>query len=96
MIHIFIWVIFLKVLGIIAIVWLALGAFVLLVLHLKSHRLIRSIILNALLGFVAIAIINITQKFTGVFVPLNWYTIGGSGIFGLPCVCGVVLLQIFI
>lgn len=85
-----------KVLGIIAIVWLSLCAFVLLVLHIKSHKMIKSIFLNALLGFAAIFAINLTQKFTGVFIPVNWWTVGGSGIFGLPCVCGIVLLQMLI
>ncbi|MBE6810462.1 MAG: hypothetical protein E7521_05355 [Ruminococcaceae bacterium] len=83
-----------KTLGIIAIIWLSMCAFALLILHIKSHKLIKSIMLNALLGFAAIAIINLTQNFTGVFVPVNWWTVVGSGIFGLPCVCGVVLLQI--
>ncbi|MBR3968726.1 MAG: pro-sigmaK processing inhibitor BofA family protein [Clostridia bacterium] len=85
-----------KTLGIIAIIWLSICAFVLLILHIKSHKFLKSIFLNAILGFTAIAVINLTQKFTGVFVPLNWWTVGGSGIFGLPCVCGVVLLQILI
>ena len=48
------------------------------------------------LGIAAIIVINLTQKFTGVFVQVNWWTVGGSGIFGLPCVCGIVILQILI
>lgn len=89
-------VIFMKTLGIIAIVWLSLCAFVLLILHIKSHKMIKSILLNAFLGFAAIAAINLTQKFTGVHIPLNWYTVGGSGVLGLPCVCGIILTQIII
>ena len=89
-------VIFMKTLGIVAIVWLSLCAFVLLILHIKSHKMIKSILLNAFLGFAAIAAINLTQKFTGVHIPLNWYTIGGSGVLGLPCVCGIILTQIII
>lgn len=85
-----------KTLGIIAIVWLSVCAFVLLILHIKSHKMIKSILLNALLGFAVIVIINLTQKFTGVYIPLNWWTVGGSGVFGLPCVCGIILLQIII
>jgi len=85
-----------KALGIIAIVWLSVCAFILLILHIKSHKMIKSIFLNALLSFAAIAVINLTQKFTGVHVPINWWTVGGSGIFGLPCVCGMVILQAFI
>lgn len=88
--------IFLKTLGIITVVWLSIGAMILIVLHLKSHRFIKSVFLNALLGFAAIAIINVTRKFTGVFIPLNWYTVAGSGTFGLPAVCGIVLLQMIL
>lgn len=58
--------------------------------------MIKSIFLNALLGFAAITVINLTQKFTGVHIPLNWWTVGGSGVFGLPAVCGIILLQTFI
>ncbi len=85
-----------KILGIIAIIWLSFCALVLLILHIKSRKMIKSIFLNALLGFAAIAVINLSQKFTGVHIPLNWWTVGGSGVFGLPCVCSIVLLQIFI
>ncbi|MBR5472589.1 MAG: pro-sigmaK processing inhibitor BofA family protein [Clostridia bacterium] len=83
-----------KILGIIAIVWLSLCALVLLVLHIKSHKFVKSIFINALLGLAAIVVINLTQKYTGVFVPLNWYTVGGSSVFGLPAVCGIILLQV--
>ncbi len=94
-IHIYImWGDTLKTLGIIAIIWLSLCAFILLILHIKSHKMIKSIFLNALLGFLAIIVINLTQKFTGVSVPVNWWTVGGGGIFGLPCICGIILAQI--
>lgn len=85
-----------RTLGIIAIVWLSLCAFVLLILHVKSHKMIKSIFLNAILGFATIAVINLTQNFTGVHIPLNWWAVGGSGIFGLPAVCGIILAQIII
>lgn len=88
--------IFLKILGIIAMVWLSICALILLVLHIKSHKMIKSIFINAVLGFLAIAVINLTQKFTGVNIPLNWWTVGGCGIFGLPCACGIIILQIII
>ena len=85
-----------KTLSIAAIVFLGLCAFVLLIFHIKSHRPLRSIILNALLGIAAIIVVNITQKFTGVHIPVNWWTVGGGSIFGIPAVCGAVILQIII
>lgn len=96
MTYILMWGGFLKALGIIAIIWLSVCAFVLLIFHIKSHKLLKSLFLNAMLSFAAITLINLTQKFTGVSVPLNWWTVGGGGIFGLPCVCGIILAQIII
>ena len=90
------WGVFMKTLGIITIIWLCICGFALIIFHIKSKKMIKSIFLNALLGVTAIAVINLTQKFTGVHIPLNWYTVGGSGIFGLPCVCGIVLLNMII
>ena len=85
-----------KVLGTLAIIWLSLCAFILLVLHIKSRKFIRSIFLNAFLGFAAIVVINLTQKFTGVHIPINWWTVGGCGVLGLPCACAIILLQILV
>ena len=90
------WGDFLKTLGIVAIVWLSICAFVLLILHIKSHKFIKSVFANALLGFGAVVIINATQKYTGVFVPLNWWTVTSSGVLGIPGVCGIILAQIII
>ncbi len=83
-----------KTLDVLVIIWLSVCCLALFIIHVKSHKMIKSIFFNALLGISAIIIINVTQRFTGVFVPLNWYTVGGSSILGLPCVCAVVLLQI--
>lgn len=94
--HIFLWGGFLKAIEILAIIWLSLCTLTLLILHIKSHRLIKSVFLNAVFGFAAIAIINLTRSLTGVFVPLNWWTVAGSGVFGLPYVCGIILIQIMI
>lgn len=85
-----------KVLGIITIVFLSICAFALLIFHIKSRRMFRSIFLNALLGLCALALVNAVWRFTGVHIPLNWYTVGGSAVFGIPAVCGVVILQMLI
>lgn len=76
--------------------WVSVCAFILLILHIKSHKITKSLFFNALLGISAVILINITRKFTGVHIPINWWTLGGGGIFGIPCVCAVVLAQIII
>lgn len=85
-----------KALGILAIVWLSLCGLALIILHIKSHRFIKSVLIHATLGFSAMFLINITQKLTGVYIPPNWWTVTGSGILGLPGVCGILLLQAFV
>ncbi len=85
-----------KLLEILAIIWLSICAFALLIIHIKSHKFLKSVFFNAFLAFAAILIINLTKKLTGVFIPLNWWTVVGSGIFGLPCVCGIIILQMLI
>lgn len=83
-------------LGIAATAWVSVCGFALLILHIKSHKITKSLFLNALLGISAVILINVTRRFTGVHIPINWWTLGGGGIFGIPCVCAVVLAQIII
>ena len=68
----------------------------LLVFHIRSRRPLRSILLNAALGIAALIIINLTSRFTGVHIPINWFSVGGSGIFGLPAVFTLLILQMII
>lgn len=81
-----------KVLGISACVWLCICAFALLIMHIKSGKFIKSVFLNALLGIIALAAVNCTHKYTGVLLPINWYTVVGSGVFGIPAVCTFVVM----
>ncbi len=85
-----------KALEISLIIWLSLCAFILLIMHIKSHKFLKSVALNAALSYVAILIINLTKGFSGVFIPLNFWSVGGCGVFGLPCVCGILILQTII
>ena len=43
-----------------------------------------------------LAIIDLTAKFTGMYIPLNWYSVGGSAVFGIPFIVLLILLQIMI
>lgn len=79
-----------------AIALLSLFALILLFLHIKTLRPVRSVLLHALLGIAAFVLINLTSRFTGVRLPLNWYTAAGSAVFGIPAVCGFLILGIII
>ncbi len=65
--------------------------FVYLVLAVKTKKPITTILIMGFCGMACLILINLTQKFTFICLPINLYTVGISGIFGLP---GVVLLLV--
>ena len=87
---------FMEFLKIFAIVVLSLGALILLGLYIRGRKPIKSLILNALSGIAAIAIINLTTKFTGLHIPVNWWSVISASGLGVPAVIGIILLQIII
>ena len=70
------------------VVILVLSIFILIILgfEIKSKKPLRILFFNAFLGIVSLAIINLTSKFSGVYIPINEYTVTGCGIFGIPAV----------
>ena len=66
---------------------------VILYFALKKGGLFKIIFLNALLGILAVAAINLTEKYTGCYIPINAYTVFFPSAFGLPAVIGLVLLK---
>jgi len=66
---------------------------VIFVLALKSRKFVSTLLINAVLGWGSIAIIDLTSKFTGVYIPINCWTVSVGGIFGTPGVVGLLLLN---
>ena len=73
---------------------IAVGAVALLIFAAKTKRFFKTLLLNAFLGITVMAIIDLTAKFTGVHIPVNQYTVAGSAVFGIPAVCGFLILPI--
>ena len=65
--------------------------FIYLILSVKTCKPFKTMFLFAFLGVVSLLIINLTAKYTGINLQVNEYTVGISGIFGLP---GVIFLLI--
>ena len=78
------------------IVILCVFALCLLFFAIKSHKFFKTLLFNAFLGLCVLAIIDLTGKFSGMYIPLNWYSVGGSAVFGIPAVCFFLLMQIII
>lgn len=53
----------------------------------------KSFLFSAMLGFLALALVNLTAQYTGVFIPLNRLTLAASGMLGVPGVTLLVLLN---
>lgn len=73
---------------------LAVGALALLIFAAKSGKPFKTLLLNAFMGIAVMAVIDLTAKFTGVYIPVNQYTAAGSAVFGIPAVCGFLILPI--
>ncbi len=67
-----------------------------LILSILSGKPIRTVIFNAFLGIVTLAIINLTSDYTDVYLPINIYTVCGSAVFGIPAICFFLILKLII
>lgn len=82
-----------KILGIVLLSVIGLFALILLFLHIKSRRPFRSAAVNALLGIAAVAVVNLTARFSGVHIPLNVWTLPFSAVFGIPGACVIIIFE---
>jgi len=80
----------------IAIIFLSISAIIIFFIALFSKKLIRTLLLNALLGVAALVFINLLSKYIGVYLPINQWTTSFSAVFGLPAVVGIIFFNIFI
>lgn len=51
-------------------------------------------LLSAFLSICALFILNLTKNFTGVGLPINYYTVIGSGVLGFPAICLFLILKL--
>ena len=70
------------------------GGIALLICAAKTRKPFKSLMLSAFIGVSVLALIDLTAKFTGVHIPINQYTVAGSALFGIPAVCGFLILPI--
>lgn len=73
---------------------LLITAVTILFFSMISRKFFKTIFLNAILGLITIVIINLSSKFTGVYIPLNYYTVLGGISLGIPSIIGFLILSI--
>lgn len=69
-------------------------ALAILFFALKSRRPLRFLLLNAIIGIIAMIVVNTASQFTGVYIPVNRFSVSGVSVFGVPAVIGLIILQI--
>ncbi len=68
----------------------------LLFFYIKSHKFFKMVLFNGFLGISVLAIINLTSKFTGLYIPINWYSMGGISLFSVPAICLILVIQVLL
>ena len=76
-------------------VMIAVGVIVLLAItiFLKPIRFLFRLLLNTLFGLVMLILLNYVGGFIGISLGLNWFNAVIVGIFGLPGIGFLLLLQ---
>lgn len=73
---------------------LGLTALILLIIALYSKSFFKTLFLNALSGIGILIVINLTAKSSGVYIPVNYYTVSCAGVLGLPGVFGLLIANL--
>ena len=53
----------------------------------------KNFLISAFLGFIAIALLNLTAPYTGIGLPVNRLSVAASGLLGIPGVTLMLLLN---
>ncbi len=81
-----------KILKIVFLVILCISAIVIFFCAARREKTIKLLFLNSLFGILSLAAVDLTAKFTGVFIPVNIYSVLGAVFFGVPSTIGFLFL----
>ena len=59
----------------------------------KPIKIVLKLLLNTVIGFVALFVLNWLGSFAGITMPINWLNAVLVGVLGVPGVALVLLLQ---
>ena len=76
------------------IIWVALCLLVFFVFAIKSKHFFKTIFLNAFFGLSVLAIINLTSKYSGIYIPINPISVFCASNFSISGICGLLILNL--
>jgi len=60
----------------------------------ETKKPFKTIFFYAFLGLLGLVAVNLTAKFSGVYIPINAYTLSSSAALGLPGTVSLLILRI--
>ena len=66
---------------------------ILLIVAFKTAKPLKTVLIGVALGVAALAAVDLTSRFTGVYIPINPRTVGGSAAFGIPGVITFLIMK---
>lgn len=70
------------------------GVLSVLICAFRCKKPLRALILNAAAGIAVLIAVKLAGRFTGISISINYITFLGSAGFGIPAVCGFLLLPL--
>ena len=65
-----------------------------IILALNCKKPFKTLILIALGGLAALAVVDLTSRFTGVYIPVNPYTVGISASGGIVGTVALLIIKL--
>lgn len=70
------------------------GEMVILYFSFMGRKPIKILFVNALLGLGTLVILKLLEGFSGIFIPINQYTVVASATMGIPATLGILILRL--
>ena len=67
--------------------------FLYFIFAIGTNKPIKTIFFFAFWGIAGLTVVNFTFKFSGVYIPVNAYTLSTSAVLGLPGTLSLLLLK---
>ena len=77
-----------------AITLLIVSLLILFVFIFINKKPIRTLLINIIFGVLILTVINLTKRVSGIYIPVNWYTVLGACLYGIPFVIGFLLFNL--
>ncbi len=65
----------------------------LLIFYFKTKKPFKNFFIFSVISLSLLFIVNLTEKFTGIYIPINYFTAGTAVFCGMPGIIAVVILR---